>query len=141
MTTSSVFGTALASWVDFHCEVRVSVVMVDKSLQEQYFIAETPIFLPAEVFLGLLEFKDHVPNQSLRTPRFASIYSYDFELFRQRFLGQPGAAWLEYVAIIYGLCVHACCVYYMLLIHHLGNHGVLESKQRPRFLPMPPSSF
>lgn len=57
MATPSVFDIALASWVEFHREVRVSVVMVDKSLQEQYFISETPMFLPAEVFLGLLEFK------------------------------------------------------------------------------------
>ena len=28
-------------------------------------------------------------------PRFASIYSYDFQLFQQRFLGEPGVAWMH----------------------------------------------
>lgn len=48
-----------------------SVVMVDYSLPDPYFIAKHPMFLPSEVF--------------------ASIYAYDQELFKRRFLGEEGA--------------------------------------------------
>lgn len=43
----------------------------------------------------------------LLTPRFAALYAYDENIFRERFLGPPGVTGLTWHAHVYfwGLCV------------------------------------
>ena len=81
------------------CLIRASVVMVDYSLPEPYFIAKHPMFLPSEMFLEVKSWfmiKEILLPRWLETSsRFASIYAYDQELFKRRFLGEDGVSWLS----------------------------------------------
>ena len=86
------------------CAARISVVRVDHGLDPKYVLGKVPMFLPSEMFLvigkvlkdfeRLWGFRSTKAN-IFRPERFASIFAYDQEIFRRRFLGQPGVSCLN----------------------------------------------
>lgn len=62
------------------------MLLIDQSQETPEYVGKIPVFLPSDLSLGRGRWQDH-----RFVPRMASIYAYDENLFRDRFLGPPGA--------------------------------------------------
>ena len=82
-------------------------MLEDVGAEEKNYLGEWHVFLPSEVCHGcnckwsqgpgfcVVLFVCGCNNCTALHSRFASVYSYGFELFRQRFLGEEGATQLK----------------------------------------------
>lgn len=103
-------------------ELRVQVVLQDQLRLEPEYIGSWHIFLPSEVNLQCVKFERFFwlwsclcpmccqcawylePSRiQVATIRMHSLYHYDVDLFKSKFIGPPGATWPEWLLLIYVL--------------------------------------
>ena len=112
---------------------RVSVVMVDNSKSEQYFIGQTQMFLPSEVFLGSICYSMFQPNSLKQKNWGLPLYMHmmlscldDGFWVNQGWLGFKVTVWPQLMVHMFSVCG--------------GYHGILESQPGCGLLSETPSS-
>ena len=85
--------------------LRIEVVLEDPSRESPNYLDKWHVFLPSDLFLDRKKLRQATCVNEVRSDylyklcwvhlRFASIYKYDWELFKMRFLGPDGVAWMH----------------------------------------------
>lgn len=139
------------------CELRVQVVLQDQLRPEPEYIGSWHIFLPSEVNLRCVKLElfswlwsclcpmccqcasQLEPSRiQVATIRMHSLYHYDVDLFKRKFIGPPGVTWPESLLLMY-----VCFVFsFMICLQALQmfwdaqrdsdwfqNHPILSAKE------------
>ena len=92
------FGTFLGAWTD---TLRVDMLLKDERQPNPNHLGTWHMFLPSDVFLDQMVVAGGVHAMlssrhfNFSFLRIHAMYSYDESLFRERWLGPPGAAWIN----------------------------------------------
>lgn len=121
---------------------RVSVILQDHSLESPAYLGSWHLLLPSDMTLVLKSGLTWACLCSCLVSemvclRFSSIYHYDYELFRSKFIGPEGASGSKYERIMF---FFPACSAYGSWRAPLGNSWVLGFIWEHWMVPYPPCS-